>query len=130
MAIPVLAAGIFVLDLLTPLGVVDWVLYFIPLLLSFTPMAAIPAFLAGAVFSMLSVMGFYLSPGRDGPGLALINLLLGIGTLWVVAVMVAKLRRSADETRKLSRAVEQSPVSICITDLAGRFLMLTPSSPR
>ena len=39
-AIPVMTGGIFILDWLTPMGIVDWVLYFIPLLLSFMPAAA------------------------------------------------------------------------------------------
>ncbi|MGA2248828.1 MAG: hypothetical protein ABSH48_28060 [Verrucomicrobiota bacterium] len=34
-AVPMLTAGNFFLDWLNPLGIVDWVLYFIPLLLSF-----------------------------------------------------------------------------------------------
>jgi len=79
-AIPVLTAGIFFLDWLTPLGVVDWVLYFIPLLLSFYAGARFSPMLLAIVFSTLTGMGFYLSPPGLEPGLALINLLLGLGT--------------------------------------------------
>ena len=93
-AIPVLTAGIFFLDWLTPLGVVDWVLYFIPLLLSFYAGARFSPMLLAIVFSTLTGMGFYLSPPGLEPGLALINLLLGLGTLWVVAFLVARLRTS------------------------------------
>ncbi|MGC9942826.1 MAG: PAS domain S-box protein [Verrucomicrobiota bacterium] len=85
----------------------------------------LPYWLA-AMFSGLTVLGFCLSPRGTEVGIAVINLWMGIGTLWVVAVMVAKLRHAADETRKLSRAVEQCAISICITDVSGRISYVNP----
>ena len=125
-AIPLVTAGVFVLDLVTPVGVADWVLYFIPLLLAFYANSRYSPFVLVAVFSMLTVIGFYLSPAGMKPDLALINILLGIGTLWAAAAMIAKLQRSAEETRKLSRAIEQSPACVCITDLSGKITYVNP----
>jgi nitrogen fixation negative regulator NifL len=125
-AIPALAIGIFVLDRFKPMGVDDWVLYFIPLLLSFYRGGRFFPYLLAAVFSVLIVVGFYLSPLAMDIHLATFNLTLGIGTLWVVAFLVVQLRWSTDETRKLWRAIEQTPVSIVITDLAGRISYVNP----
>jgi PAS domain S-box-containing protein len=125
-AIPVLAVGIFLLDLATPVGEVHWVLYFIPLVLSFYSGGRLSPFLLAGVFSVLTILGFYWSP----PGLdletATINLVLGICTLWGVAVLLSRLRRTADEARRLSHAVEQSPASVVITDLAGDITYVNP----
>lgn len=125
-AIPVLAAGIFLLDLLTPVGVNDWVLYFIPLLLSFYGGRRSWPFLLAAVFSALSAMGFYWSPQGMASETALINLCMGIATLWGVAFLLVQLRRSTDDTRVLSCAIEQSPVSVVITDIAGNISYVNP----
>jgi PAS domain S-box-containing protein len=125
-AIPILTAGILFLDFLTPLGVVDWVLYFIPMLLSFYAGNRLSPLFLAAIYSILTVMGYYGSP----PGLhghtAAINLLLGLGTLWVVAILLAQLRKSSSETRKLTAAVEQNPASIVITDCLGRIEFVNP----
>jgi PAS domain S-box-containing protein len=125
-AIPALAIGIFALDLLTPRGVVDWVLYFVPLLLSFYGNGRFSPFRLAAVFSVLTAVGFYVSPPSAELGIELFNLLLGITTLWAVAAMVAKLRRATDETRKLEQAVKQSPASIVITDVSGIIAYVNP----
>jgi PAS domain S-box-containing protein len=125
-AIPMLALGIFLVDLATPVGVAHWVLYFIPLILSFYSGGRYSPFLLAGVFSVLTILGFYWSP----PGLdletATINLVLGICTLWGVAALLFRLRRTADEARGLSRAVEQSPASVVITDLAGNITYVNP----
>jgi len=72
------------------------------------------------------VTGFYLSPPGMVTGIALANLLLGLGTLWVVAILLARLQRSTNEAKRMSAAVEQSPVSIFITDTAGRICYVNP----
>jgi PAS domain S-box-containing protein len=51
---------------------------------------------------------------------------MGISTLWGVAVLLSQLRRTTDEAHRLSRAVEQSPASVVITDLAGSITYVNP----
>jgi len=118
-AIPVLTAGIFFLDWLTPLGVVDWVLYFIPLLLSFYAGNRFPPLVLAAVFSVLTTVGFLLSPQGMVPGIARINLLLGLGTLWAAAFLVARVRRS----ERFQHAILDSlSAHMAILDQAGRIV--------
>jgi PAS domain S-box-containing protein len=125
-AVPVFTVGIFVIDWMTPLGVADWVLYFIPLLVSFYCGGRFSPLLLAAIFSVLTVMGFYLSPPGMESRIALINVLLGLGTLWAVAMLLSRLRQSMDQTRRMSAVVEQSPVSVIITDIQGRIEYVNP----
>jgi nitrogen fixation negative regulator NifL len=125
-AIPVLAIGGFVLDLFTPLGISDWVWYFIPLLLSVYVGRRLLPFLLAAVFSLLILAGFFLSPPGIDPRLAMVSRLMGIGVLWVMAFVIWQRKRADEEVRKLSLAVEHSPVSIIITDQAGNIEYVNP----
>ncbi len=125
-AIPALIIGIFIFDCFTPQGEADWVLYFIPLLLSHYGNRQFSPFLMAAVLSSLTVIGFYFSPAGMDFGTSVVNICLGIGTLWVVSCLLVQLRRATDEARVLSCAVEQSPVSVVITDLAGRISYVNP----
>jgi PAS domain-containing protein len=125
-AIPVFAIGGFVLDLFTPLGISDWVWYFIPLLLSVYVGRRLLPFLLAAVFSLLILAGFFLSPPGIDPRLAMVSRLMGIGVLWVMAFVIWQRKRADEEVRKLSLAVEHSPVSIIITDQAGNIEYVNP----
>ena len=125
-AIPVLAIGGFVLDLFTPLGISDWVWYFIPLLLSVYVGRRLLPFLLAAVFSLLILAGFFLSPPGIDPHLAMVSRLMGIGVLWVMAFVIWQRKRADEEVRKLSLAIEHSPVSIIITDKAGNIEYVNP----
>ena len=126
LAIPVLAMGIFVADLFTPLGITDWVWYVIPLLLSVYIGTRFLPYLLAAIFSILVLAGFFFpSPGVD-PRLALISRCMGIGVIWLMAVLIHQRRQAGEEMRKLSCAVEQSPASIVITDRAGNIEYVNP----
>ena len=125
-AIPVFAIGEFVLDLKSPLGISDWVWYFIPLLLSvYVGGRLLPIWLA-AVLSLLMLAGFFFSPPGINPHLAMFSRLMGGSVLWVMAFVIWQRKRADEEVRKLSLAVEHSPVSIIITDKAGNIEYVNP----
>lgn len=82
----VLTVGIFILDLYTPAGVVEWVMYAIPLTLTLTssrPRA--PLYFASLVTLLLGI-GFVASPPGVAPLSAMINRLLGMGLMWGFAL--------------------------------------------
>jgi len=118
-AIPVLTAGIFCFDCLTSREIVAWGLYFIPLLLSFYAGACFSPIKLAAIFSVLTVLGFYLSPPGSEPGMALINLTLGLGTLWGATIVVARLRRSE---RFLQSTLDALSAHISILDEQGTIV--------
>lgn len=81
-----LSGVVFVLDLLTPLGLPAWFLYFIPVLLSlWTRRPAIPIVLAG-LCSVFIGLGLYLSPTGIPFAHALVIRLFGIALVWTVAL--------------------------------------------
>ena len=99
-AIPVLAAAGVVLDLITPLGIADWIWYFIPLLLSVYVGGRFFPYLLAAVLSLLTLAGFYFSaPGAD-PHLAFISRLMGIGVQWLMAFLISQRKRVEGELFK------------------------------
>ena len=114
------------MDLFTPLGISDWVWYFIPLLLSVYVGGRLLPFLLAALLSLLMLAGFFFSPPGIDPHLAMFSRLMGIGVLWVMAFVIWQRKRADEEVRKLSLAVEHSPVSIVITDKTGNIEYVNP----
>jgi len=83
-----LTAGVFVLDVLTPLGFVGWLLYLLPVLLSSRIRCpAWPLTFAG-LCSILLGIALYLSPPGASYAFALANRLIGVALLWAVAFFV------------------------------------------
>ena len=124
------------LDLLTPLGVADWVWYFIPLLLSVYLGGRTLPFVLAAIFSLLTVTGFFFSPPGIDPHLAFVSRLIGIGVQWLMAFVIWQRKRADEEVHKLLLATENSPASIIVTDPAGnieyvnpKFVQITGYSP-
>ena len=124
--VPILAVGEFVVDLNTPLGVTDWVWYVIPLLFSLYVGGQLLPYGLAAALSGLMLLGFFFSPPGIDPQWALISRLVGVLVLWVMALMIRQHKQTAAEVRRLSRAVEHSPVSIIITDKAGQIEYVNP----
>jgi hypothetical protein len=89
MVIMVLIVIVFVLDLLTPLGLVIWTLYVIPLGLSswFSHRGLLP--ITAGMCSVLVILGnFYSSPGASFE-YVVINRSLGIIMLWAVTFFLS-----------------------------------------
>ena len=84
MVIVMLIMIVFVLDLLTPLGLVIWTLYVIPL--GLTTWSSIRSLLPGTagVCSVLIILGYFYSPPGVSFEYAVINRSLGIVMLWAV----------------------------------------------
>jgi PAS domain S-box-containing protein len=133
-AIPPLAAIGVVLDLFTPLGVANWVWYFIPLLLSVYVGNRYFSYLLAAIFSLLMLAGFLFSP----PGIhlhgAIINRLMGTGMLWLMAFVIWQ-RKRAEETsvaqqKLLDSLIAAVPDLIYFKDRESRFIRINEAFAR
>ena len=83
-----LTVMVFVLDLMTPLGIAIWILYVLPVgLTRWSPFEPLTASVAGACTALMIFGYFNSSPGID-PEIAFINRLLGILMLWVTALFL------------------------------------------
>ncbi|MGQ0555387.1 MAG: PAS domain S-box protein [Nitrospiraceae bacterium] len=105
-AVPLLTISIFVLDLLSPVGMAVSILYIIPLLLTYpSPRTKGPLHFA-AVATILTWADVLLKP----PGLpipyALFNRTLGTTVIWVIAIGLIRYKRTQHELKSL--LVEQA----------------------
>jgi hypothetical protein len=83
-AIVALIVMVFILDLLTPLGVVIWALYVIPLgLASWSSIKGLLPITA-CVCSALVILGYFYSPPGASFEYVVINRSLAIVMLWIV----------------------------------------------
>ncbi|MFZ3015027.1 MAG: PAS domain S-box protein [Nitrospira sp.] len=103
---PLLTVGIFVLDLLTPVGVAVSILYLVPLLLTYPSSRTKDPLYVAAVATVLTWADVLLKP----PGLpipyALFNRTLGTMVIWVIAIGLIRYKRTQHEL--MSSLVEQA----------------------
>jgi len=112
------AVGVF-LDVITPLGITDWVWYFIPLLLSVYIGSRSLTFVLAAVFSLLTLMGFFLSPPGIDPQLALASRLMGVCVQWLMAYMLWRRKSTEEKNLQLAAIVNSSDDAIIGKTLDG-----------
>lgn len=99
-----LTAGIFALDLVTPRGTVVWMLYLIPLLLTyFSPRERDPLYFS-VLFTLLVWLGFMLAPAGLPEPYALLNRGLGLTVMWAFALAMHSRKKTR---RQLDRVVVQ-----------------------
>ena len=82
--IAALVVLVFVLDLLTPLGIVIWALYVVPLGLTIWSSIRRLLPITAIVCSVLVLLGYFYSPPGVSFEYVVLNRFLGIVMLWVV----------------------------------------------
>ena len=141
----VLASAIFGIDLVLPLGVAGGVPYVAVILFGCWLERPGSAIWLAALCSILTALGYVLSPEGGVPWMGLLNRTLALCAIWVTAVLVMRVKRSeadiraakeeteasvaalgaelrASETR-LRDAVEALPVSFAIYDREDRLTL-------
>lgn len=89
-----LTAAVFILDMVTPLGWADWMLYFIPLVLTLQLSGERTPYHFAAVATLLTAVGGYLSPGDIHPGAALFNRFLSIIVMWAFTWLMVRQKKA------------------------------------
>lgn len=116
----VLAAAIFAVDLLTPLGAGIGALYVLPLLVG--TLSGPPRFqlIAAGVASALTLVGAWLSPGQSTLGRA-----VALGVIWTTAVVLRRFRATwldlqsrTKDLADINFALDQSAI-VATTDTKG-----------
>jgi PAS domain S-box-containing protein len=123
-------AIIFYADVITPLGLTVWILYFIPLFLSlYVNWKYAPFLVTGASILLISI-SFFLSP-RDVPmTFALVNRIFFSGMLIVSAFFIWSYKRKVDTIRvseeRYRYLAEWSPDAIIVCT-EGKILYTNPA---
>ena|SRR2546427_1707076 len=118
-AILVLIAGIFVLDMLTPLDYEVWVLYLFPIFFSTRLRFKWAPVAVGAVCVGLSTLGAFLSPPDIPMGEDLVHHSLETLTLAIAALLLFQRKQAETAQRKLAAIVESSDDAIVGKTLDG-----------
>ena len=92
-AVLVLTVSIFLLDVVTPLGWADWMLYCIPLVITLQSSRERVAYSFAATATLLTAVGGYLSPADIHPGVELVNRCLGMLVFWSVTWLIVRQKR-------------------------------------
>jgi len=128
--IVVTTALVFYLDLITPLGLTVWILYFIPLYLTFYVRWSAAPFAATGVFIALIGATSVLSYRDVSLQYALLNRLFFTGMLVVSALFIWNAGRAVEQFRVSEehhrRLAESSPDSILVST-AERILYANPA---
>lgn len=128
--IAVLTALVFYLDLITPLGLTVWILYFIPLYLTFSIRWSPAPFAATAVFVALIGATSVLSYRDVSLLYALLNRVFFTGMLVVLALFIWNARRSLDRLQvseeRHRHLAESSPDSILVSS-GERIIYANPA---
>lgn len=130
-----LTAAVFVLDVVTPVGLVDWVFYLVPLL--WVARALPPKWTVGfaALCTGLVALGGWLSPTGAPPTFALANRAAGVVVLWVIVLLLLRRQRAEAALRpreqQFRALIEHSLDAIELMDAHGCFLhALSPATTR
>lgn len=123
-------ALVFYVDLITPLGLTVWILYFIPLYLTFYVRWRVAPFVATAVFVVLIGTSSVISH-RDVPFLyALLNRLFFTGMLVVSAVFIWNAGRTVERFRvseEHHRLLAETSLDSIIVSSGDRIIYANPA---
>ncbi|MDH4249888.1 MAG: PAS domain S-box protein [Nitrospira sp.] len=104
--IPLLTVGIFILDLLTPVGMAVSILYLVPLLLTYPSSRAKDPLYFSVVATVLTWADVLLKPAGFMIPYALFNRTLGTMVIWAIAIGLIRYKRTLHELK--SALVEQA----------------------
>ncbi len=100
LVIPLLLAALLVADLLTPLGVAEWIFYLLPICLCvFVDRPMMPLWTAAGA-TLLMAAGYIFSPGGGDPTIGLINRLCGTVVMWFLAAAIYRYIASQLQMRR------------------------------
>ncbi|MCD9122031.1 response regulator [Cupriavidus sp. UGS-1] len=100
LVIPVLLAALLFADLLTPLGVAEWIFYLLPICLCvFVDRPMMPLWTAAAA-TLLMAAGYIFSPEGGDPTIGLINRLCGAVVMWFLAAAIYRYVASQVQMRR------------------------------
>jgi PAS domain S-box-containing protein len=124
---------IFYLDIITPLGLVVWVLYFIPLFLTLFLRWRYASYYGAGFFIILIVISFFLSPRDISELFAVVNRVFFAGLLIVTAIFIAQFKQNMENLRSSEERyrylTEWSPVAILVQE-GGKILYINPAGVR
>jgi Signal transduction histidine kinase len=91
--IGLITAAIFAVDLVTRLGVAEWVLYLLPVALSMLQPRLVVPLVVAAIATVLVVVGLFFSPPSGSLMQVIVNRSMGLVAIWSTAILVHRVLR-------------------------------------
>jgi len=133
MYILITTAFIFLFDILTPLGLVNWILYLIPLFLTVYLSWKYAPFVMTAIIIVLMAVSLFLSPRDVSMELALLNRVFFAVILVIVSIFieqyVANVEHLARNEEQFRHLIEWLPEGIVVYQ-KGRMVYVNPAGFR
>lgn len=129
-----LAAAIFAVDLMLPMGTEVWLFYVAVVLLCLWAPHRYYALVLAAACTVLIILGFLYCPSGISRGVALLNRSLGVLAIWVTAILCL-LRKRAEAALRESEAhfravAESANDAMVCADSGGRIISWNKAAQR
>jgi PAS domain-containing protein len=89
-----ISIGVFVIDMIMPLGFAAWTGYLIPLTIIYWLLKPEETYVITIGCSVFIIVAFFYSPRGLTEELAIINRIIAIGVLWQMAYMIEKRKKA------------------------------------
>lgn len=126
--------GIFTLDLFTPLGIADGVLYTLVIILTIWIRDPLSTMYAALGASALTFMGMLFSPVGETASIFLTNRIFALVSIWGTAVVIAKFKTAEKEASRnrdsLKALFEFATEGIVISNSKGEIVMINPAAEK
>jgi hypothetical protein len=107
MGIGILLVAIFLIDVNVPLGFTPWLLYLIPLSLTYWTTAYMAPLVVAGLCTVLLIAGYDLSPPMAPGELALTNRIIGAATFWGLAWLIMRYQLLAQRQSAITEQLKQ-----------------------
>lgn len=98
-----IAAAVFVVEIQMPLGFTPWLLYLIPVGLTYWARNQYAPLIVAMLCTVLIIVGYVLSPAGVATPIAVTNRTFGIVTFWVLGVLILRYKQLADQLSQLTK---------------------------
>jgi PAS domain S-box-containing protein len=120
-------SGGFAVDVSTPRGFSDWVLYLLVLIVAMRVVRKRELVFLAVVASGLTFLGFLLSPTGQPIWLSALARSLALMLIWTTVTVALKWRRADEKLRRLDQAVEGSGEIVFMVDTEGVITFINPA---
>ncbi len=122
----ILTIGVFIFDLLTPLGMAGWLLYLLPLIIASRELPRKYMYAFAAILTAFIALGFIYSPAGVDPQIALFNRSLAVGVIWMTAILLVQRKKAENTLRESNEALQAEIIKCKLAEykLAGQAFML------
>jgi two-component system, cell cycle sensor histidine kinase and response regulator CckA len=127
LAISVILCGALVIDLATPRGYGDWVLYVLAIVFAMRLAGRRAILAAAALASVFMLLGLGLSPPGAPVWICAYSRSLGLILVWALVWIAFQWRRSEEKLTRLQKAVDGSNEVVFMTDAQGVITFINPA---